>query len=74
MLVSLDLGEIRTTVTTEATVPTIPTTKLQSFTIIMMVAAINQNIDTWQNFKEILSISANKYVAGNQSLSLETAT
>lgn len=40
--------------------------------ITMNVAAINQNIDTWQNFKQILANAANKYKVAN-NLTLETA-
>lgn len=68
----LFLGEVRTTVTTEAYEPTVPTVDLKSFNVTLEIPLENQNNGTWNVFKNLLSLAVNDYTTAH-NLSLATA-
>lgn len=63
---------MRTTVTTEAYEPTVPTVELKSFKVALEIPIENQNTDTWNVFKNLIALAVNDYTTA-QNLSLATA-
>lgn len=63
---------MRTTVTTEAYEPTVPTVELKSISVTLEISLESQNTDTWNIFKNLLALAVNDYTIAHD-LSLATA-